>query len=102
TLVCFAWIFFRADSMQSAWIVIAKLGDFFAGNSALDPVIKGFGVFSLTLSIGSIMLLFALESERIRNVSKGLTASMIMITFLVALTLCFGVMGSKSFIYFQF
>ncbi|MFM7767267.1 MAG: MBOAT family O-acyltransferase, partial [Bacteroidota bacterium] len=29
TFVCFAWIFFRADSMQSAWIVIAKLGDFF-------------------------------------------------------------------------
>ncbi|MFM7053217.1 MAG: MBOAT family O-acyltransferase [Bacteroidota bacterium] len=102
TLVCFAWIFFRADSMQSAWIVITKIGDFFAGNSALDPVIKGFGVFSLTLSVGSIMLLFVLESERIRNVSKGLTASMIMITFLVALTLCFGVMGSKSFIYFQF
>ena len=49
-LVCFAWIFFRADSMQSASIVIAKIGEFFTGNSAFDPVIKGFGVFSLALS----------------------------------------------------
>lgn len=101
-LVCFAWIFFRADSMQSAWIVITKLADFFNGHSTFDPVIKGFGVFSLTLSAVSIMLLFALESEKIRKATKGTASSIILVTFLVAITLCFGVMGSRSFIYFQF
>ena len=101
-LVCFAWIFFRADSMQSASIVIAKIGEFFTGNSAFDPVIKGFGVFSLALAVGSIILLFGLESERFRKAPKGIISSTILITFLAAITLCFGVMGSKSFIYFQF
>ncbi|MFM2189837.1 MAG: hypothetical protein RL491_223 [Bacteroidota bacterium] len=101
-LVCFAWIFFRADSMHTAWTVIAKLGDFFSGDSAFNPVIKGFGVFSLTLAFASVILLFTLESEAIRKSTKGVMASMILITFLAAVTLCFGVMGSKSFIYFQF
>jgi len=102
TLVCFAWIFFRADSMHTAWTVIAKLGDFFSAQSAFDPVIKGFGVFSLTLSFTSIILLFVLESEKIRKLTKGTVSSMILITLLTAITLCFGVMGSNSFIYFQF
>ena len=88
--------------MQSASIVIAKIGEFFTGNSAFDPVIKGFGVFSLALAVGSIILLFGLESENFRKASKGIISSTILITFLVAITLCFGVMGSKSFIYFQF
>ena len=88
--------------MHTAWTVIAKLGDFFSGDSAFNPVIKGFGVFSLTLAFASVILLFTLESEAIRKSTKGVMASMILITFLAAVTLCFGVMGSKSFIYFQF
>ena len=101
-LVCFAWIFFRASNMGDAVIVIRKILDLFIGGSDWNPVIKGFGVFSLFLSFVFVVMLFFLESDYGKSLFRSPFGSLFLATLLLVFVFCFGVMGSKSFIYFQF
>lgn len=101
-LVCFAWIFFRSNSIETAVTVIYKISHFLTSFDLKTPVIKGFGVFALALSVFSIALLLVLESVFYERWQRSIPFKLTVSAILIAWVLCFGVMGSKSFIYFQF
>jgi len=101
TLVCFTWIFFRAESLDAAYLYISKLVEFdFTLNL---PQIAAFeGPLNLLLSFVAIALLIAsyLLPEQM-NFKKS---SSHLLFNVVALLLIFliGVNGNTEFIYFQF
>lgn len=101
-LVCFAWIFFRSNSIETALTVIQKISYFCTSLDLQTPVIKGFGVFALTLSVFSVVLLLILEAVFYNRWQQSIPFKLTLSAILIGLVLCFGVMGSKSFIYFQF
>lgn len=101
-LVCFAWIFFRASTIDDAMTVISQIGGFLGTFNMTTPVIKGFGVFALMVSFASVAILMLVESPRVTRWRSDPLRSILLASLLLAITCCFGIMGSKSFIYFQF
>lgn len=122
-LVVFAWIFFRANSIGDAYLIITKIGDFninyikdvvyqiiaVFGNAQtfLRPLNLNYGEFIFDFSIGDIWLLmlsipamlffeFQLQKDKTREMPPWGTA-----VFLV-LILLFGTFSKNQFIYFQF
>ena len=100
-LVCFAWIFFRADSLGTAFSVVGKIfGDW--GTLFDNKISFWFCAFS-----GIAVLLLKDVADRwglgVRLLRSPRPA--VRIVSAVALTayiLLFGAFGSKTFIYFQF
>ncbi len=101
-LVMFAWIFFRANDLHSAWGIIARIG------TVSGPLFAGEGIPSLLLGfmcIGVLMLkelkdemginIHLLNSERygVRVISMALFISFILLT---------ASFDGGAFIYFQF
>ncbi len=102
-LVYFAWIFFRAKNLDDAFLVIQKICTLHTDLDKFTTGLNMFGVFSMLTSLGSIALLIVVErlmySEKVSNNYSWKLGSTIV---LCCLTLLVGVMGSMSFIYFQF
>ena len=102
TLTCFAWIFFRANNLQDALLIIKKIfteqGTLFTGNQAI-----------MVYSLVAILLLMIVELKKeyfhtrfsmfnhsnwfVRNLSYAA---------LVIILLLIGVFDGGQFIYFQF
>jgi D-alanyl-lipoteichoic acid acyltransferase DltB (MBOAT superfamily) len=102
-LVYFAWIFFRADSIQDASFIISKILNSGSELHMFELAISNFGVFSMMVSCFAIGILFLYEVMLVngiinRNYFTRLSSTII----LIIITMLLGVMGSKSFIYFQF
>lgn len=108
-LVCFAWIFFRASSLQNARDIITS------GSSLTDLSfsnmlsIKGtgieFGNFSLLLSFGMIVYMFIVEKythPKMFDLNEKKIADIFLFTGTLLLIIFFGVFHKSSFIYFQF
>ncbi len=96
SFVCFAWIFFRAQSLQDAWLIIHRI----ATGEWVDP---GFPVLLLllVLSVWVYQFLFTSGPRCVRLLSSaplrvGLVIAMIVYLLTVAQP------GSRQFIYFQF
>ena len=91
--VCFAWIFFRADSLSDAWWIIRHL----FGSSWADPQIPAL-MLAITLAIWGYQFLFESRLRRLLEtgpVRVGLATGMILYMFLLS-------SGGGTFIYFQF
>jgi hypothetical protein len=102
TLSCFAWIFFRANNVTDAFIIVrsifTKSGSLFTNN--IDSIVLG--------SMGIIMLLFfEFLQERndgnfvLLNSQNAILRWCAYITLIFSLLL-FGVFDGGQFIYFQF
>lgn len=98
SMVCIAWVFFRADTVGDAWGYL--------GNIVLRPFMEGFRLSTYSLSIGLISILLSLEwimkGEQVFNFRKPVLryASYSMV---ISLILFYGVFfNPQDFIYFQF
>jgi len=117
TLVCFAWIFFRANSLSDAWYIVTHFFDLrgtghlihaFGMQNATERML-GMNKASILLSLALIVFMgfsdFLQASGR--SLLKVLSAAPAMLRFLAyyALlwgTIMMGVFGKSKFIYFQF
>jgi D-alanyl-lipoteichoic acid acyltransferase DltB (MBOAT superfamily) len=111
-LVCFAWIFFRANSIQDATTIIHKIGygeysiqTFIESISALADNPKN---FSRILFIMLLMGIFYVIDPFVDKIIKGKILlskpymKYLLYSFMVASIILFGFFGEVSFIYFQF
>jgi hypothetical protein len=129
TLVCFAWIFFRAESLAVAFTLVRRIGsgtlDFMAalvsGNVpflkkvtdiAHKNVILGFSrdtyrpeMLILFLSLCGFWLMSRKgpSADVIETLSgKGPVARWLIYALLIVVILCFGMFTQEQFIYFRF
>jgi alginate O-acetyltransferase complex protein AlgI len=111
-LASFAWIFFRANSIQDAFIIIEKIacGDYsIAGFShSISVLADNPKNFSRTLFIMLMMGLFYLIDPFVDKIIKGRVLlpkpymKYALYSFIVSSIILFGFFGEVSFIYFQF
>lgn len=97
-IVCFAWIFFRADSLEIALDVVHRI-------SLLQvdgPITAGaFGYFSMALSVVMIVALVVIEWMEEKELIKGMSANLVSLFSLLSV-LCLSSPSGAQFIYFQF
>lgn len=109
-LVCFAWIFFRANSTTELGVLLGKL--FTGWNAqAIESTLSTMGitVTSALVILLSVLILSMLDSlgsdeHSLENgtVSKEMTVAVISLTVAAAWMLLLSVGGASAFIYFQF
>lgn len=105
-LVCFAWIFFRANSIADALYVVSHL---FAGVSGFGKVLLAHGGTDLAIAAVSILVIWlvALVKERTRLGADFFQAAPLPLRWsayfgLVAGILLFNMDSNAGFIYFNF
>jgi D-alanyl-lipoteichoic acid acyltransferase DltB (MBOAT superfamily) len=108
TLVCFAWIFFRANGVKDSFLIIHNLFDWSHSVMAEIRQLNGANLYNFALGFPLIALLLIFEKgweqQRVQYYFHRYTAvrfaCYISLILLIAL---FGVLVSQSsFIYFQF
>ena len=99
-IVTFAWIFFRAESLQDAILIIQKIFTS-TGNIFMDKS-------TLLLAFVSLLLVVAYDITKEYNIklhlldSKNVFVRYITAIFMICYIIAFGVLNGGSFIYFQF
>ena len=101
-LVCIAWIFFRAENVSDAFLMVGKIFNCASDTSTFIITFYDFTLFTMMLSIGSILLLWLYESTYYKFIHQNYRLTLVSTCALFTLVLLIGIMGSKSFIYFQF
>jgi D-alanyl-lipoteichoic acid acyltransferase DltB (MBOAT superfamily) len=99
-VVCFAWIFFRADSFADAWDVIVRL---FTAWGEPSPLVTGGVLAAIAVGIGSQYLprrLPLVVMARFSRLPVPAQAAVLSVALLV--THAMGPEGVAPFIYFQF
>ena len=100
-LICFSWIFFRAESVQDAFLIVRKIftlnGPLFTDYTQMFYGLIGMGV----------LMAREIKHEYFKNVSPLLEHRSPVIRYatymvLIALILLIGVFDGSQFIYFQF
>ena len=99
-IVCFAWIFFRADSFGRAWDVIKRLFDNWG---AASPAVTSGVVLAIVVGIASQYLPARIPQTIMARFSEARVAVQIVV-LAVALLLshAMGPQGVAPFIYFRF
>lgn len=114
-LVCFAWIFFRANTLADAYYIISHLFTGLADHGSLQAIQSSLGslpvtVNELLLSMALIVLLLCVENFSLHR-PNGLRIMLLRQPFyirwpvfylLLAAILFLGVFEKTEFIYFQF
>lgn len=107
-LVVLGWIFFRAESVSDAWVVIK--GIFTGQGSSWVPPdeIMTFGYLSLAFKLGLVLVFMAVDltmhrfSRGVYDHRTGHWFRLSLFAYLAALILLIGYWGDVEFIYFQF
>jgi alginate O-acetyltransferase complex protein AlgI len=105
-LVCFAWIFFRANSLTEAKILINNMTDIHV--SQLNWSMFGGHKYSLILGLLFIICLESIQilQEKVNIgeyiASRSTTTRWAIYIVFVTILINFGVFNSQGFIYFQF
>lgn len=103
-LVCFAWIFFRAQSIQDAFVVIQRIGTQLQIQEFFSLMVSS----QILLSVLWIVLLMGAEflNQKYKAAElfaqKPLAMRWVGYTTLIIIILLFGKFGGSDFIYFQF
>jgi D-alanyl-lipoteichoic acid acyltransferase DltB (MBOAT superfamily) len=106
SLMCFAWIFFRAADVNEAFYIISRLGDFSA--SSFNQASIGLNKLDFILSMSLILFLIIAEylqySRKIYRIYLPLPDYIKLLLFglLIIIMLLLGNFSSNQFIYFQF
>lgn len=99
-IVTFTWIFFRAESLHDAILIIQKIFTS-SGNIFMDKS-------TLLLAFVSLLLVFTYDLTKEYNIklhlldSKNMLIRYITAILLICYIIAFGVLNGGSFIYFQF
>lgn len=103
-LVCFTWIFFRADSFEYALSIISNIVDF-DGLSILNVPSKFLVLKALIL----ILCLFIIEiyneffyNKKHNMIINSFSSKILRASFILLLILVMGTFNGNSFVYFQF
>ena len=108
SLVSFAWIFFRANSISDALYIISHLPGQWGSITPIESPYWGPLRFEFLVGIASlIVLFFAYQLQRRGNFEKKLSRRPIWLRWslyyaAIVAILLFGNIGAKPFIYFQF
>lgn len=113
TLVCFGWIFFRADSMGSAWYIVTHLGDRFFDfslNGGFREIVASWDISIRAFQLNIALIVFLLMAERYSgkiSVSDRIGAWSTFLRWSAYVALCMsimnlGVTNEIPFVYFQF
>jgi alginate O-acetyltransferase complex protein AlgI len=94
SFVTFAWIFFRATSLDDAFVIISRI----FGTVWSDPQFP----LLMLLLILSIWLYQFLYESRLRNVLHSSTVRIAMVIGMIVYLFLFAPSGNQPFIYFQF
>ena len=98
--VCFAWIFFRADSFDAAWDMIDGL---FTGWGEASPLVTGGVLLAIAVGIGSQYLPARIPRLVMARFSRlPVLGQAAVLAFALMLTSALGPEGVAPFIYFQF
>jgi D-alanyl-lipoteichoic acid acyltransferase DltB (MBOAT superfamily) len=102
-LVCFAFVFFRADSISQAFAIIKRMFYNCTGWSLTHASTSGFVITSMVLLV-VFLLSDPVMDKLIKNRAQIKYRQLRMITFaaILVLVVLFGHFNSTSFIYFQF
>lgn len=111
-LACFAWIFFRANNIDTLKIALGKLFTFNTSFYSMQGT-EGLGMDSINIVISSGLILFLIIFEHIQEkadigtvvANEPFIARWVVYSLLILSILLFGVYGdanSAQFIYFQF
>ncbi|MBN4082110.1 MBOAT family protein [bacterium AH-315-B15] len=103
-LVVFAWIFFRANSVEDAFHIVSNLATWNLETFWL--FIAESGALNLAFIVG-LLLLFILSDKWVdglikENSKQSYLKNQLVFSFITALILLFGHFGETKFIYFQF
>ena len=101
-LVCIAWIFFRAENVGDAFLMVRKIFNLASDITTFTVTFYDFTLFTMMLSIVSILLLWLYELIYFQFIHQYYRLTLVSTCMLFTLVLVMGIMGSKSFIYFQF
>ena len=107
-LTCFAWIFFRAQSMADAWYVVTRLGTGWRGFSAAHALFLDRVDTDLYVALAGIAVLLIVEVPRARagRLARAFSSSVVLRTAgyaALAFLVCALWEGrGTEFIYFQF
>jgi D-alanyl-lipoteichoic acid acyltransferase DltB (MBOAT superfamily) len=106
-VVLFSWVFFRAESLEDALIVLNKVND--SSTFEFDNIIFGLArtfigrvrFFAIVLAICSLELLQMIEE--FRNKDFWIDKENLVLSYIILwVILIFGSFGLEEFIYFQF
>lgn len=109
SLVCFAWIFFRANNISDAIFIISHLFTGWAGlgSEALAPFLGSlrFKLVVGAASIGILLLVHLLQGDK--RITDWLSEKRMAFRWsfyygMISAILLYGHFGSREFIYFQF
>lgn len=101
-VVCFAWVFFRADDMGHALDVLARMGQGWTAGDAPDWKMPGYGAFAWALAAFAL-LEWAQFRFGVRWLWRRAWRGPWVEAVLIAVSLFFGLrQASQEFIYFAF
>ena len=107
-LVCFSWIFFRANSLSDIGVLLSNLASGW-GQAANAFSSMGLGISAALVALLSIIIMFQLDALADRNESSAGAAictknSTVWLVWAVAVAwiMLLSVGGASTFIYFQF
>jgi D-alanyl-lipoteichoic acid acyltransferase DltB (MBOAT superfamily) len=99
-VVCFAWIFFRADSFADAWDVVVRL---FTAWGEPSPLVTSGVLAAIAVGIGSQYLPRRLPLSLMARFSRlPVPAQAVVLSLALLVTHAMGPEGVAPFIYFQF
>lgn len=100
-LVSFAWIFFRANSVSDAFIIVNKIFTHYGNVFPGDVTTVVYGLFGLTILFGAEVAQEVGKGDHFLN-SKNPIVAALSASILVVIILSLGVFDGGQFIYFQF
>jgi alginate O-acetyltransferase complex protein AlgI len=109
-LVAFAWIFFRANNIADAFLIIKHIATGYHQVSFAVPVTNlanqsEFGRLAILTGVAMSIFMFISEawlSVRLANLGNKPVLDFIYCSFTLTMILLFGIFHNNSFIYFQF
>lgn len=97
-LVMLTWVFFRATSVESAFLILKKIGTL----SVFEPIQTPMNPTEMWFSLLLIVGLLIKEATYLTIPTRSTPRFFLLIGFITFLTYLFGVFTSNQFIYFQF
>jgi D-alanyl-lipoteichoic acid acyltransferase DltB (MBOAT superfamily) len=109
-LVGYAWVFFRAESVSSAWLITSRLFNGWTGNSLLKLAHSTFTNYELMVTFAAILVMGIVHRFQERGSLRSLLAqkpAALRWSLYVGVVVCILVFGKiyevpTDFIYFQF
>lgn len=101
SVVCLAWVFFRADNLSQAWGYLIQIATSDAGANYIFGANKRMIIFAIVIACSFAMLLIEAFFES-RNKDEVLLPSWSLVLLVLVIFYFGGFKNHESFIYFQF